>query len=166
MAHTAFWEDLLDLYQWGLGSIGSLHGSHACFHLQLSNRFIETDDSFLVVAQVIQEAQVESARSNKCKVLPKDHYLSPRKVLVRATKQDFETVLRHATEVRVIQAFVQCRDDMVILDATAMPSFFAGNLAIRQDECLQVAEVFAGGYAGWHRAVSILKFAGVKAHMS
>ena len=166
MAHTAFWEDLLDLYQWGLGSIGSLHGSHACFHLQISNRFIETDDSFLIVAQVIQEAQVESARSNKCKVLPKDHYLSPRKVLVRATKQDFETVLRHATEVRVIQAFVQCRDDMVILDATAMPSFFAGNLAIRQDECLQVAEVFAGGYAGWHRAVSILQFAGVKAHMS
>ena len=55
---------------------------------------------------------------------------------------------------------------MVILDATSAPSFFAGHIELRKDECLQVAELFCGGFGGWSRAVSVLRHAGVRVHTS
>ena len=88
------------------------------------------------------------------------------KVLIRVSKQDYLTVLSNCRQVRLIQAFVHYQDDVVILDATSAPSFFAGQTEIRRDECLQAAEIFCGGFGGWSRAISLLQHAGVRIHTS
>ena len=165
-AHAGFWEDMLDLYQWGIGPLGSLSGSHACFQLDVTQRWVEAEDCFLVVAHIDEAVQLDFARSNRYSLRKDFQAVSPIKVLIRASKQDFEATLRHAGKVRLIQASIRLDEEIVILDATAPPSYFATTCTVRQDECVQVAEVFAGGFSGWHRACIGLQTSGVKVHTS
>ena len=161
-----FWADMTGLYQWGVGAWGALKGKFACFHLELTERHVECEDSYLIVAHVRKSLQLECARTNSILPRPSDVEHATGKVLVRVTKQAFDTVLKQATTVRVVQAFVHYENDMVVLDATASPTFFAGTVTVRQDECVEVAEIFAGGFGGWHRAVSVLRHAQVRIHTS
>ena len=163
---SGFWEDMVPLYQWGVGSLENLHGQHACFHLQLTPRVAKVDNFCLIVATVEQALQLDFASSNRCRVPEGVVQEGPTKVLIRATLQDYEAILRHTDTVRLIQAYVRCEDGFVVLDATTAPSFFAGCISLRADECVEVAEIFAGGFAGWHRATSVLYHAGLKVHTS
>ena len=159
-----FFHDLDALYNWGIGPWGSLQGKHACFALELSDSAVECDDCFLVKAWVQQQVQLELASNTN--TFDPQFDSGSHKILLRATKQDYVTVLRHSKYVRLIQAFVHYQDEMVILDATSAPSFFAGQVEIRKEECLQIAELFCGGFGGWSRAASLLRHAGVKIHSS
>ena len=79
-SHSGFWEDMLDLYQWGIGPLGSLQGSHACFQLTLSDRWTEVADSYLVVATIDESVRLDFARSNRYNNLRKDHsHVTPTK---------------------------------------------------------------------------------------
>ena len=87
-------------------------------------------------------------------------------VILRATFQDYEVLLRHVDKVKVLQTFVQSQDGVTILDATGVPTFYAGHVVTQQHEALQVAEIFAGGFPGWPRAVSSLRDGGLPIHVS
>ena len=146
--------------------MGRAQRTFSCFHLDPTDRFAEVEGWYLVVANIRQALQLECARTKE--VLPgaSTSMMEPTKVLVRATEQDFETILRRSATVRVIQAFARYEEGMVVLDATSPPTFFAAAIPVRQDECVEVAEVFAGGFGGWHRAVSVLRHSNVQAHTS
>ncbi|CAE7241088.1 unnamed protein product [Symbiodinium sp. CCMP2456] len=56
---------------------------------------------------------------------------------------------------------LEVSDDIVILDSTQGPAFLAGDVALRTDSVVQLAEIFSGGFAGWTQAAWSLQDAGV-----
>ena len=161
-AATSFWEEIADLYRWGMGDLTLLQGQHACFCLDITNHAVECDDSFLVKAYINQRAQVHCSGHMVSRNANSPATIAPSKVLIRASKKDFNLILRHSSRVRLVQALVELKDGQVILDAIATPSFFAGHRDVRRDECVVLAEVFAGGFGGWSRASALLRQAGVQ----
>ena len=163
--HLQFWEEMTSLYSFALGDVEGLAGSHACFCLRLSDVMIRTADSVLIKAWIDDEAQLR----NSGRVLSVDITKPPveaRKVVLRASFQDYDFLLKHVCQVKLIQAFVHHSDGLVVLDATAAPSFFSGQRPVTKEATIQVAELFAGGFAGWSRAIGLLQHTGVKVHTS
>ena len=165
MERKAFWEDMHGLFNFGLGEAKSMAGNHACFCLSLMGPAVEADGCMLIKARVDDAAQFSWAQSGRPCISDIPSQVGG-KVVLRASFQDYEAVLRRATNIRVLQAFVHHKEGITILDATAGPAFFAGMVRTSCHKVLQVAEVFAGGFAGWSRAVAALRDGGIPVHVS
>ena len=166
MNDESFWADMRELFHFSLGPPSQVRGQHACFCLKLLGHHVEVGDSVLVKAEIDDAAQLSWANSGPPSLRPMGDQVSGGKVILRASIQDFEVLLRHTTTVRVLQAFVHHQDNITIIDATAGPCFYAGAIPTQCHETLQVAEVFAGGFAGWSRAIATLRDGGLPVHVS
>ena len=156
------WQQFTTLYDWGLGDIGAMAGQHSCFCLDIMGDVVDLGTLCLVKATISRRAQLICAGQNGMDMFCPSEDDEPQKVLIRATKKDYDMVLRHCRHVKLIQAFVQVQDNQVILDAVCSPSFFAGWKEVRADEVAQVAEIFSGGFAGWSRATAVLRRMGMQ----
>ena len=166
MNTQVFWSEMSDLYNFALGTVSQHEGQHACFCLTLSDHVVVTGADVLIKAVVNDAAQMICARRNPMFVEPRSQDTVGGTVILRASTQDYEVLLRRVKEVRVLQAFISCQQSTVIIDATQGPSFFAGAMQTQCHEVLQIAEVFAGGFAGWSRAVASLRGCGLPIHVS
>ena len=155
------WQDYAALYNWGLGDIVAMAGQHSCFCLEVSDHMINMGTHCLVKAHISGSAQMRCAGRNQ-EWTETTTATVPQKVLIKATLKDYDLVLRHCQRVRLIQAFIQVEEGQVILDAVSSPSFFSGRKEIQADEVVQVAEIFAGGFAGWSRATAALRRMGTR----
>ena len=160
------WDEMQATYLFGLGDAALHHGTHSCFCLRLSDHIVKAEDSVLIKATVDDAAQLRMSSQRGIEVSSCPQHACGGKVILRATFQDFDILLRHVTEVKVMQAYVQHRDGVTILDATATPCFFNGKVATQAHEVLQIAQIFSGGFAGWSRAVASLRDGGVPVHTS
>ena len=70
------------------------------------------------------------------------------KVLVKISMQNWFAVVKHVSSIRIRNAPLICTDTAPIIDTTTGSSVVSGNILTRADECIQVAEVFAGGGGG------------------
>ena len=168
MDSVQFWEDMHGVFNFALGPAGLIQGEHVCYCLTLCDHVVFTDDSVLVKAQIDDSAQLvcSTAGPPRLEPGPTSRQAAGGKVILRASFQDYDILLRHVSSVKVLQAFTQTKGDVTILDATAAPAFFSGFVPVQRHEALQVAEVFAGGFAGWSRAIAALRDGGVPLHVS
>ena len=162
----SFWNEMSELFCFGLGEDRNHEGVHACFCLHLTKQMVRKSDHILIKASVNDEAQIRCANQGLPTVERPHSFTTGGTVLLKATYQDYEALLRHVSEVKVLQAFVACDGDTVILDAVNNLSFFAGATEVQRHEVLQAAEIFAGGFAGWSRALFSIRDGGVRTHMS
>ena len=166
MDRSKFWEEMLDVYRFGLGDVASHTGTHSCFCLRLTGHVVRTGDSMLLKAYIDDEAQLICSRMQHPDLVVPPTSSIGGKIMLRTSFQDYDVVLRHVQEVRVIQAYVQHKDGVTILDATASPCFFSGFAPTQTRTTLQVAELFSGGFAGWSRAIATLRECGLPLHVS
>ena len=162
----AFWHDMGSLFDFALGDIGGHLGLHSCYCLKLLPQVAYKDSCVFIKAEVDDEAQIHCATSGPMQVTKPEVPIRGGKLVLLASYQDYEAVLRHVERVKVLRAFVDKDDNDVVLDATGNICFFSGAVPTRIGETLQIAEIFAGGFGGWPRAVATLKEEGVKAHVS
>ena len=78
------------------------------------------------------------------------------KVLVRMSLTDWFGVASHCGCIRVLQTRGHLQQDHIVLDATEAFATVSGDVCLRADETIQVAELFAGGYNGWHQAATVI----------
>ena len=161
-----FWEDMFDLFHFGMGEAQLLRRSHSCFCLDLLNQVVKLPDHVLLKAVINDEAQTHFKSPSRARVEAPTIPFKGGNVVLRATYQDYEALLRHVSTVRVLQAHVQYHEGVVVLDTVNSISFFAGSAEVQNTEILQAAEIFAGGFAGWSRALASLKSGGVRIHPS
>ena len=155
-----------ELFCFGLGEAQLLQGSHSCFCLDLVGPVIRMRDHVLLKAIINDAAQLSCASQRPLMVGAPPTSSRGGSVLLRATYQDYEALLRHVSTVRVLQAHVLYQDQVVVLDTVNSISFFAGSTEVQSTEILQAAEIFAGGFARWSRALASLKSRGVRIHVS
>ena len=166
MNTDSFWDDMQDVFHFALGNAAFVQGQHACYCLKLLGPTITSEDSVLIKAVIDDEAQLRCSNRGPPHLVPPCVSGVGGKVILRATVQDYQFLLRHVTSVRVLQAFTQTQQGVTIIDATCSASFFAGHVPTAVHESLRVAEVFAGGFSGWSRAAATLRQGGIPLRVS
>ena len=144
-----WWADLRSLFQFASDSLECLHGQCACFDLELNGVPIFTDDSVLVRVVVRQQLTVRVADGAVHDAAP----ATPNsKAVLRMRLEDWAAIGTNCSRVRALWTQVCINEQVVILDATRGPAFLACTVATRQDETLQMVELFSGGFSGWSQA--------------
>ena len=144
-----WWADLRSLFQFASESLECLHGQCACFDLELNGAPIFTDDSVLVRVVVRQQLTVRVADGAVHDAAP----ATPNsKAVLRMRLEDWAAIGTNCSRVRALWTQVCINEQVVILDATRGPAFLACTVATRQDETLQMVELFSGGFSGWSQA--------------
>ena len=161
-----FWTEMQGLYAFALGDLSEHVGQHHCYCLKLTDHVIKARDHVLIKAEIDDEAQINCALRAPARVTRPTTVTSGGKLILKATHQDYDILLRHITTVKVLRAFVRKEDSAILLDSTGDISFFGGSVPVQTHEVLQVAEIFAGGFGGWSRAIASLQTGGVRAHVS
>ncbi|OLP95288.1 hypothetical protein AK812_SmicGene22606 [Symbiodinium microadriaticum] len=161
MAHQtpslSWWQDLQGLFRFASGSLGDLQGQSLCFDLDLEGEAHFCEDSVRIRVTIRQ--QLEAALSGSA-VSASDASSPETKAVLRLRKSDWETVGKHCSTLRALWTNVQINGTVVILDATVGPAFIVGSATLREDETVQVVELFCGGFAGWSQAAWALAEAG------
>ena len=164
MANPGFFSDMDGLFQF-THELMEDRGARSCYALQLTDRVVRADDCMLLKVNILDAATMSFSHYGT-NVMPQAVRPPKGVVLLRASFDQYETLLRHVTEVRVMQAHVHVQDHAYILDATAMPTFLAGHVPLRLGETLQVAELFSGAFMGWSRAAWMVRECGIPCHTS
>ena len=144
-----WWADLRSLFEFASESLDCLHGQCACFDLELNGAPVFTDDSVLVRVMVKHQLTARVADGAVHDAAP----AAPNtKAVLRMRLEDWAAVGTHCSRVRALWTQVCINEQVVILDATRGPAFLACTVATRQDETLQMVELFSGGFSGWSQA--------------
>ena len=140
-------------------------GTRSCYALRILGPGVTCGNSVLVKVQVLDAATMTFEHYGTDVRPPAK--LPPRGVAVlRASRTQYDMLLRHVSEVRVMQAHVHRQGHVCIIDAEGDPTFLAGYVPLREGETLQVAELFSGAFMGWSRAAWTIKQCGVPCHTS
>ena len=159
-----WWEVLRGLFRFADTAPFELDGASSCFDLRLDREgAVFCENSVLVRVTILQHLQ-SSVRSGVVTPLSIDH--PHRKALLRMSPANWATLGAHCDTVRALWTQVNASDDVIILDSTHGPAFLAGDVALRADSVVQLAEVFCGGFAGWTQAAWSLQDAGAALHTS
>eukprot|EP00439_Symbiodinium_sp_Y106_P054822 s1792_g7.t1 len=154
-----WWEALRGLFNFASQAPFDLDGLSSCFELCIDrDGAVFCQNSVLVRATVLQSLQA-TLQSGVVTPLEVDH--PSRKVLLRMSLTDWATLGAHCDKVRALWTQVRVVEEVVILDTTCGPAFLAGDVALRNDSMIQMAEIFSGGFAGWMQAAWSLQDAGV-----
>ena len=155
---SEWWQDYKNLFAFASTAVGNLDGTQACFHLRKEGSPVFCDDSVLVRARILQELQT-TLEDGRVSVLSAD---SPQRLAVlRVTYADWNTLGQHCQSFRALWAGVRVRDEVVVLDTTTGPAFLTADVVLQENETIQVAELFSGGFAGWSQATWLLSTLGV-----
>ena len=111
-----FWQDVGPTYLFATDSLAKLHGTHACFCLQLTKHVVKTSDGILIKAY---EAQLSCSQTDPVSVQRPSSCSTGARVILRATQQDVDILVHRVSEIRVIPAFFQHKDGITILDGTS-----------------------------------------------
>ncbi|CAE7758058.1 unnamed protein product [Symbiodinium necroappetens] len=80
--------------------------------------------------------------------------------------EDWAAIGTNCSRVRALWTQVCINEQVVILDATRGPAFLACTVATRQDETLQMVELFSGGFSGWSQAAWAIREMGYPVNTS
>ena len=123
-------------------------GSLRHFHVHLDGRSVFQQDSVLVSGYLLRSwSPVET----------QDVVQSSDKVLVRLSLTDWFAVGKHTSNLRILNCPLVGDNAPPVLDTTLGTAVVATGVALRKDECIQVAELFSGGFLGWSQGVSVLR---------
>ncbi|CAE7226264.1 unnamed protein product [Symbiodinium sp. CCMP2592] len=160
---SEWWQDYKNLFSFANRTLESLDGMNACFHLLKEGSPVFSDDSVLVRARILQELQTVVA-DDRVEVLAAD---SPQRLAVlRMSYANWHAVGQHGQSFRALWTGVRVQGDIVILDTTTGPAFLTSDVAFREHETIQVAELFSGGFAGWSQASWIISNMGAPVRTS
>ena len=163
MASAGYWREMSGLFQF-VQDVGLSGDNLMSFSLRTTSSITRDEDSVLMKVQVLDAAFGSGDQV---------HHVS--EAAFQATKGfavlrmrfiDYDTLVRHTAEVRVLQAPLFCKGDTVMIDCVERPAFLAGSVQLRAGESLQMAELFSGGFMGWSRAGYVLRACGVSCHTS
>ncbi|CAE7035963.1 unnamed protein product [Symbiodinium sp. CCMP2592] len=154
-----WWSEIRNLFQFAHSSPVGLDGQYACFELRLEGPAIETEDSVLIRARILQQLEGE-VYGTEVSFQRSDAPAS--KVVLRMPYAIWNQVGRRCQTVRALWSQVRVQNDIVILDATVGNAFIAGDIVLQPFENIQVAEIFCGGFAGWSQAAWCLSDRGLK----
>ena len=152
-----WWDSLQGLFQFASGSLGKLQGQIVCFDLDLEGEPHFCEDSVLVRVRIKQQLEANFSGQACC---ASDASCPETKAVLRLRRSDWFAVGQHCATLRALWTNVQINGSVVILDATVGPAFVVGPAALREDETVQVVELFCGGFAGWSQAAWALTEAG------
>ena len=141
-----------------------LAGQCACFAVRKLEGHVALEDCVLVKVRIVSSANVVLEDS-----LPVHASAGgPRnvKAAVRMTHAQYESLVRHVDEFRIMQCLVTLTEQVYVLDVTSTPSYMAGHVPLQTGEALRVAEIFSGGFFGWSGAGFSLRSFGVPWHTS
>ena len=79
------------------------------------------------------------------------------KVVIRLSLADWFAVGKHSTTLRILNCPLVGDNRPPILDTTVGTTVVAAGVFLRQDECIQIAELFSGGFMGWGQTVSVME---------
>ena len=149
MAYCGFWSELDGAFKF-MNDVVPGSENLLCFSLATTDRVVHTEDGVLLKVLV-----KEAAFCDEGQVFPVStatFQASSGFAILRIRSADYETVARHAGELRVLQAPLFCKDATFVIDCITSPACLAGSVQLRADESLQMAELFSGGFMGWSRA--------------
>ena len=155
MAH--WWEDVRSLFTFATSSLEALDGMCATFELRIEGQPVLDSTSALVRVRVLQ--QMEASLENGS-VVPHAASNPGHKAVLRVPLSTWFSLLQYSSIVRAVWTQVAVRDNIVVLDATQSPAWLAGDVTLRADETVRIAEIFAGGFAGWTQAAWCIKEGG------
>ncbi|CAE7631381.1 unnamed protein product [Symbiodinium sp. CCMP2456] len=158
-----WWSEIRDLFTFADTSGHDLQGRCACFELRIEGAEIDAGDSVLVRVRVQQQLEGTIDRQG---VSVSKACQTGSKAVLRLPYSMWNQVGRHCTTVRALWTQVRVQENVVILDATVGHAFIAGDALLRQQEDVQVAELFCGGFAGWTQAAWSLSDQGVRVRTS
>ena len=95
-----------DQYSFALGTVSDHVGTTSCYCLDLTTHVVKSADYVLIKAEVNDEAQLAFALKGSANVKKPEAPVPGGKVVLKASYQDYEALLRHVTQVRVLRAFV------------------------------------------------------------
>ena len=117
------------------------------YHVRLDGRHTFQADGVLLSGVLLSTWQ-------PCFQQPPD--MTKNKVVVRLSYSHWFAVAKHTSSLRLLHCPLLGKSEPPVLDATTGPSVVAAGIPVRTDECVQVAELFSGGFLGWGQAVSVL----------
>ena len=156
-AMANWWSDVQSLFSFATSSPELLDGSCATFELKIEGEPVLDSDSALIRVRVLQQME---ATLQDGSVSPREASAPGHKAVLRVPLGVWYSLVQHCETVRAVWTQVAVRDRIVILDATRSPAWLAGNVALRADEAVSLAEIFAGGFAGWTQAAWCVQEAG------
>ena len=160
---SRMWSDLRDLYTFAQDISPQLDGLYACFELRLDGPAVDVGDSMLTRVCILQQLE-GSLSSGEMAV---SNCVQPcTKGVLRLPYAVWNHLGSRCQTLRALWTQVCVKDDIVVLDATVGRAFVAGDIQLQQHECIQVAEVFCGGFAGWTQAAWSLSDQGVRLQTS
>ena len=106
---------MLDVYRFGLGDASNHAGTQSCFCFCLTGHVVRTSDSMLLKAYIDDEAQMHCSQAQGPRLEMAPTSTVGGKIILRACFQDYEVVLRHVREMKVI------RDSLTVFPVALRP---------------------------------------------
>ena len=117
------------------------------YHIRLDGRHVLTESGVLVSGVLLHSwSQVDPLFADRV----------GDKVVVRVSQQNWLMVVKHTDSIRVLNAPLLAESSERIIDTTTGSAVVSGGVLMRSDDCIQVAEIFCGGFLGWGQAASVL----------
>ena len=118
------------------------------FHVKLDGRFSFQDDSVLVSGSLLSSWRPMTEQV-PC--------LCVDKVVIRMSLSNWYAVGQHSSSLRILNCPLIGENRPPVLDTTLGTAVIAAGVTMRVDECVQVAELFSGGFMGWSQGISVLQ---------
>ena len=115
--------------------------------LELDGRCSFTDDYVLMPATALTTWSMQSPG-----LLDTNHA----KVLLRLPLSQYYSTAQHTKFLRIFHCAMTAQTDTRIIDACLSTAVIASSPVVREDECVQVAELFAWGFCGWGQSIHVL----------
>ena len=145
-----WWASLQQLFSFANQSPLCLDGECSCFDLKIDRASaVFCSEDVLVRATILQHMQTVLASGD---VVPVQVDHPCRKAVLRLRSADWATLGAHCDFIRALWTQVRVSGEVVIVDTTVGAAFLAGDVCLRDDTTLQIAEIFCGGFAGWTQA--------------
>ncbi|CAE7245371.1 unnamed protein product [Symbiodinium necroappetens] len=145
-----WWASLQQLFSFANQSPLCLDGECSCFDLKIDRASaVFCSEDVLVRATILQHLQTVLDSGD---VVPVQVDHPCRKAVLRLRSADWATLGAHCDFIRALWTQVRVSGEVVILDTTVGAAFLAGDVCLRDDTTLQIAEIFCGGFAGWTQA--------------
>ena len=166
MSHQGFWQEVSGVFQYCNEAGSGMSSSLMCFSARITDRIVKSSDCVLVKVQLLDEAFYMETSSGYNLVPALEALPQDRLAVLKVSHTEYDTLVCHVTELRILQASLLCQDDIYIIDTMQAPACIAGSVITRPGESLQVAELFSGGFMGWSRAGYVLRACGLRCHTS
>ena len=126
--------------------------------------FLPNGEHVNLVAMPVQEPHHVGDRVF-CRAKVSDGEGRTRLVLLVLRSADWQLYRFSEAPLKILQATVQYTDHVPLLDCTGITTAVVTTAVVHDDTCLQVAEVFCGGFSGWAQACYAFRRYQVPVHM-